>query len=171
MLEIAETGLAAATAKIAARAGIATGTLFTYFVTKEELLNELYLQLKREGYARVNREFPRNASLERRVRHIWTSYLEWTIEFPLRRKVVAVLNMSDLITADTRAQAAAERKLVETTLRELEGRKALQSFPAGFAAAMMSAMQEATRDFIAAHPRRRKQLSESGFAVFWRAVQ
>ena len=33
--EIAETGLGAPTAKIAKRAGIAEGTLFTYFATKK----------------------------------------------------------------------------------------------------------------------------------------
>jgi len=43
--EIADTGLGAPTAKIAQRAGIAAGTLFTYFSNKEELLNELYLEL------------------------------------------------------------------------------------------------------------------------------
>ena len=39
--EIAEVGLGAPTAKIAGRAGVAAGTLFTYFANKEELLNEL----------------------------------------------------------------------------------------------------------------------------------
>jgi len=34
--EIAEAGLGAPTAKIARRAGVAAGTLFTYFATKEE---------------------------------------------------------------------------------------------------------------------------------------
>ena len=41
MHEIAEVGLGAPTAKIARRAGVAAGTLFTYFANKEELLNEL----------------------------------------------------------------------------------------------------------------------------------
>jgi AcrR family transcriptional regulator len=35
--EIAELGLSASTAKIARRAGLATGTLFTYFANKEKL--------------------------------------------------------------------------------------------------------------------------------------
>jgi AcrR family transcriptional regulator len=48
--EIAETGLAASTAKIAGRAGVATGTLFTYFANKKELLNELYFELMLDAY-------------------------------------------------------------------------------------------------------------------------
>ena len=67
--EIAEAGLGAPTAKIARRAGLAAGTLFTYFANKEKLLNELYLELKIEVYRRVDTNFPRKANLERRARH------------------------------------------------------------------------------------------------------
>src|SRR5258707_1571716 len=107
--EIAKLGLGAPTAKIARRAGLAAGTLFTYFANKEELLNELYLELKIEVYRRVNSNFPRTANLERRARHVWSSYLDWAIEFPEKRKVSAQLNVSDLITPETRMRAAAER--------------------------------------------------------------
>jgi AcrR family transcriptional regulator len=61
--EIAEAGLGAPTAKIARRAGLATGTLFTYFANKEKLLNELYLELKIEVYRRVDTNF--------RLKRIW----------------------------------------------------------------------------------------------------
>lgn len=82
MHEIAEVGLGAPTAKIARRAGVAAGTLFTYFANKEELLNELYLELKGEVYTRVNANFPHRGSLERCARHLWSSFLVWAIEFP-----------------------------------------------------------------------------------------
>jgi AcrR family transcriptional regulator len=56
--EIAQSGLGAPTAQIAQRAGVAAGTLFTYFATKEQLLNELYVALRSEVYARINAKFP-----------------------------------------------------------------------------------------------------------------
>src|SRR5215467_13328970 len=94
--EIAEAGLGAPTARIARRAGIAEGTLFTYFATKEELLNQLYLELKVEVYKRLNTGFPHKANLERRAWHVWSSYLDWAIEFPEKRKVSVQLNVSDV---------------------------------------------------------------------------
>src|SRR5580700_1443302 len=111
--EIAEVGLGAPTAKIARRAGVAAGTLFLYFANKEELLNELYIELKSETYKKVNANFPRKGSLERRARHIWSSYLDWAIEFPEKRKVSMQLNVSDLITSEARARTAAERGAVD----------------------------------------------------------
>jgi AcrR family transcriptional regulator len=169
--EIAAVGLGAPTAKIAMRAGVAAGTLFTYFANKEELLNELYVELKGEVYARINADFPHKGSLERRARHLWSSVLGWAIEFPEKRRVSMQLNVSDLITAETRARTAAERGTIEDTLSELATRGVLRGLPAGFAAATMSAMQEATMEFIAKQPKQRKALIERAFQVFWRAVR
>ena len=43
----AERGLAAApTSEISRRAGVADGTLFTYFKTKDDLINALYREIK-----------------------------------------------------------------------------------------------------------------------------
>lgn len=168
--EIARGGLGAATAKIAAQAGIASGTLFTYFATKEELLNELYRELKLEVYARINADFPHQASLERRARHLWSSYMAWAIESPERRKVSLQLHISDVVTEETRKKTAADGALVAATLAELAGRRALEGLPAGFAAALMSSMQDAVMDFIARHPKRREELMKRAFDVYWRAV-
>jgi hypothetical protein len=99
------------------------------------------------------------------------TYLDWAIEFPMNRKASVLLNVSDLITADTRARAAIGRELIDAALTELEGRGALKGLPAGFAAATMSAMQESTMDFIAKYPKLRKELTERGFAMLWRAVR
>jgi AcrR family transcriptional regulator len=169
--EIAATGLGAPTAKIAQRAGVASGTLFTYFATKEELLNELYLDLKIEVYNRINTGFPHKGSLERRTRHIWSSFLDWAIEFPDRRKASVQLNLSDLVNLETRARTARERGAVDATLSELGSRGALRGLPAGFAASAMSAMQEATMDFIAKQPKQRSAIIERAFRLFWRAVR
>jgi AcrR family transcriptional regulator len=168
--EIALAGLAAPTAKIAQRAGIASGTLFTYFASKEELLNELYYELKLEVYARVNAAFPHKADLKTRSRHVWSTTIEWAIEFPEKRRASVQLNLSGLVTPATRERTAADRANIDRTLTDLGKRPALSDLPKGFAAATMSAMQEATMDFITRQPRQRKALIERSFEVFWRAV-
>lgn len=169
--EIAGIGLGAATSKIAKRAGIAEGTLFTYFPTKEELLNELYYELKIEVYRRINIDFPQKAALQRRAWHIWSTYLDWAIEFPEKRKVSVQLNVSDLVTRETRARTATERGIVDVTLADLSELEALRGLPAGFAASTMAAMQDAAMEFISKRPRQRQELIERAFKIFWRAVK
>jgi AcrR family transcriptional regulator len=169
--EIAETGLGASTANVARRAGVAAGTLFTYFANKKELLNELYLQLKVEAYARINANFPHKADLERRARHVWLGYLDWSIEFPEKRKVSMQLNVSDVITPETRARTAEARQNIDATLRELGSRDAVRALPEGFAAALMASLQEATMEFVARQPDRREDLTREAFQIFWRALR
>ena len=55
---IAEKGPGASTADIAKHAGLATGSLFTYFDPKAELYNALYRKLKIEVAAAVLADMP-----------------------------------------------------------------------------------------------------------------
>jgi AcrR family transcriptional regulator len=171
VVEIAEAGLGAPTAKIAARAGVAEGTLFTYFASKDELLNELYAELKSEVYDRINLDFPHKASAERRAWHVWLCSLSWSLEFPLKRKTSMQLNVSDVITSETRLRSAEKRGGVDALFVDLDGREPLRGLPAGFAASLMAAVQEATTDMIAKNPRQKKAMIERGFTVFWRAIR
>ncbi|HTH52385.1 MAG TPA: helix-turn-helix domain-containing protein [Edaphobacter sp.] len=169
--EFAQAGLGAPTAKIARRAEVAEGTLFTYFANKDELLNELYLELKAEVYQRVNTHFPATAGLRERAWHVWSTYLGWALEFPERRKVSAQLNLSDVVSAETRKKAAVGRENIDSALAELGERSVVRELPAGFAAATMAAMQEATMEFAAKHPKQRKALIEKAFEVYWKIFQ
>jgi AcrR family transcriptional regulator len=167
--EIAKVGLGAPTAKIARRAGVAAGTLFTYFQNKEELLNELYLELKGEFYTRINVNFPHNASPERRARHIWASSLDWAIEFPEKKEGFGAV---ERLRPDHARDTSEDSRATQHNRQNIEGvRNARRGLPAGFAAATMAAMQEATMEFIAKQPKRRGELIKQGFQVFWRAMR
>ncbi len=165
---IAEKGLGAATSHIAERAGVASGTLFTYFASKEELLNAVYLMLKSELYGEVGRRFPDGAGLRERVRHIWTVYQRWTMRSPERLKVSRLLHVADVIGEETLAAVAAERQQVDETMEELERLPVFRGMPAGFAGVMMSAMLEAARTEIQ-RGRGGATVSARAFAMFWAA--
>lgn len=169
--EIAESGLAAPTSRIAARAGVAEGSLFTYFVNKEDLLNELYVELKSDVYRRMSNGFPQKASLEKRIRHIWSAYLEWALESPEKRRASVLLHVSVIVRPETRERAAEQRASVGPTFDELNNRESMDGLPKGFATATMSAMYETTIDFAAKQPRRRKEIVEQAFRIFWRSVK
>jgi AcrR family transcriptional regulator len=167
--EIAEGGLGVATAKIARRAGIAEGTLFTYFASKDELLNAVYMELKTEAYARIHHGFPIHSSLEQRARHIWFRYISWVADAPAKRKAVAQLSVSEVVTSATRAKAAKGWDGVERMLSELGEQGPLRALPTGYVSALMLAMLEATMEYAARKPRQKDQIVEGGFAAFWRA--
>ncbi|RXH56115.1 TetR/AcrR family transcriptional regulator [Granulicella sibirica] len=166
--EIAEAGLGASTAKIAKGAGLAEGTLFTYFASKDELLNELYLELKTEVYRRIHESFPHQSDLRERAAHVWREYLRWAIEKPQERKASVLLNFSDIISATTRQRMEAVRGAVSETMAEVGRLGAFKSLPAGFASSAMSAMQEAVMEIAAKKPGQKARLVEQAFEAFWR---
>lgn len=170
-LEIAESGLGASTARIAKGAGVAEGTLFTYFASKDELLNELYVELKGDVYRRIEEEFPAKASLRERARHIWVEYLRWAMERPAERKASMQLHVSDKVTAESRERVSAGLGKVMQTLQEVSERGAFKALPVGFAASAMGALQEAVMETAAKKPKERTRLVEEGFEAFWKMAK
>lgn len=75
---IAQSGIAASTAVIARNAGVAEGTLFRYFATKDELINTLYLHLKQDLCQSMIMELDRSITdAKTMTRFIWNSYISW----------------------------------------------------------------------------------------------
>jgi AcrR family transcriptional regulator len=169
--EIAQVGLAASTARIAVGAGLAEGTMFTYFPSKDDLLNELYIELKTEVYRRINAGFPEGSGLRERARHVWTAYLRWAMEKPDERKVSMLLNLSAAVSAATRDRIRVEHGAVAQTMGELDGRGAFKGLPAGFASSAMLALQEAVMEMAAKKTRQKGLLVEQAFDAFWRMAK
>jgi len=98
----AERGLTAApTSEISRRAGVADGTLFTYFKTKDDLINALYREIKLELADAMMSEFPRKKSVHTRLRHVWDGYVNWGVNNPEQRRVLAQLQVSGMLSKES----------------------------------------------------------------------
>ena len=82
---VAALGVSAPTAKIAKAAGVAEGTVFTYFDTKHELLNQLYLEIKTDLRDAMMTGYPSDKSIAHRSRYVWNRYIGWGSSNPLKR--------------------------------------------------------------------------------------
>src|SRR5258708_9277774 len=82
--------------EISRRAGVAEGTLFTYFETKDDLINSLYREIKLELADAMMSDFPRKKNVRTRLRHVWDRYVNWGIANPKQRKVLAQLQVSEV---------------------------------------------------------------------------
>lgn len=99
----AQSGIAASTSAIARSAGVAEGTLFRYFATKDDLLNELYLTIKADlvqtMIAGLN---PNETRPKENTRNIWNSYIGWGVRNPMEHKAIRRMALSERITDETR---------------------------------------------------------------------
>src|SRR5215475_6020168 len=70
------------TSLISKTAGVADGTLFNYFKTKDDLIHEVYLELKRELSGYLLDGLGNYDTLHDKMRHIWNHYVEWGVQNP-----------------------------------------------------------------------------------------
>jgi AcrR family transcriptional regulator len=91
-------GLSAPTAGIAKEAGVANGSLFTYFATKTDLFNHLYLELKAEMASATLKNHPASGELYEEFFHAWRNWMNWALSNPQKRRALALLGVADEVT-------------------------------------------------------------------------
>jgi AcrR family transcriptional regulator len=164
-------GLSAPTAGIAKEAGVANGSLFTYFETKDDLFNQLYLELKGEMAATALKGMPAKAGLREQFFHVWQNWTQWAVSFPEKRRALAQLSVSGEITAKSREAGhklmADLAGLVERTRANGPMRKA----PSGFVLALLNSVAEATMDYMTQDRANAKKHCKAGFDALWRMVE
>ena len=167
---VAVLGVSAPTAKIAKGAGVAEGTLFTYFANKDELLNQLYLELKTDLRDAIMAGYPADKSLIDRSRHFWDRYIAWGSAHPLKRRAMRQLAVSDRITEETKSLVGNAFGEFNEMMRACAASGAMKHQPPAFATAIMSAIADTTMDFIAREPAQARRYTKAGFDAFWKAV-
>jgi AcrR family transcriptional regulator len=167
---VATQGLGAPTAVIAQEAGVANGTLFTYFETKTDLLNELYLELKTEMATAALDGLPIKADLRKQAFHIWKGSMGWGVADPDKRRAFAQLCVSDEITAATRAEGHKVMIPVADVMERIRADGPMRNASMTFVVAVMDALAETTMDFMIRDPANAEKHCKTGFDALWRAI-
>ena len=168
----AERGLAAApTSEISRRADVAEGTLFTYFETKDDLINSLYREIKLELADAMMSDFPRKKNVRTRLHHVWDRYVNWGIANPKQRKVLAQLQVSEVLTKESRDAGSAPFVEFQIMIRDaIEQRVFRNDLPVELISKSLAALVEATVDLTALNPSKAKNYQDTGFQIFWAGV-
>jgi AcrR family transcriptional regulator len=167
---VAKLGTSAPTAKIAKGAGVAEGTLFTYFANKDELLNVLYLEFKTNLRDAMMSGYPVGESLIDRNRHVWDRFVGWGSAHPLKRRAMRQLAVSDRITEESKKLVGDVFGEFDKIMRECAAGGAMRRQPPAFVSAIMSAIADTTMDSIAREPAQARRYTKAGFDAFWWGV-
>jgi AcrR family transcriptional regulator len=167
---IASEGPGAATATIAKEAGVSNGSLFTYFETKADLLNQLYVELKAETAAAALDGLPTKSGIRKQVFHMWSHWLRWATSCPEKRRTLAHLDVSDDITSGSRQTAHHTMAGIAKLLERSRENGPMRDAPLGFVVALMSALADATIDFMIRDPANADKHCVAAFDALWRMV-
>ena len=163
-------GLSAPTAGIAKEAGVANGSLFTYFETKKDLFNQLYLELKTEMASVVMTDLPTGADHREQLLHLWQHWMSWAVSHPDKRRALTQLGVSDEITPETRAAGHKTMAGVAGLLERVRAGGPMRKAPMAFVVAILNSIAEATIDFMTQDSTHARKHCIEGFEALWRVV-
>ncbi len=167
---IATQGLSAPTALIAKEAGVSNGSLFTYFSTKTELLNQLYVALKTEAGAAAFDGLPTKSSTREQMRHVWSRWIHWGTSDPDKRRTLAQLSVSDEITAESHEAGGLAFAGIAKLLERSRAKGPMRDVPIGLVATLMTGVAEATIDFVMRDPGNEDAHCAASFEAIWRMI-
>ncbi|HEX2912109.1 MAG TPA: TetR/AcrR family transcriptional regulator [Chloroflexia bacterium] len=167
---IATQGLSAPTALIAREAGVANGSLFNYFQTKADLLNELYLELKAEMASVSLDGLPTDDDIQQQVFYMWSRWMEWATSHPDKRRTLTYLGVSDEITSNSHQAASQAMSGIARLLERSRENGPMRDAPLGFVVALMNALAEATIDYMIQDPANANKHCKAGFEAMWRII-
>jgi AcrR family transcriptional regulator len=163
----AEKGLSAPTAAITAQAGVAEGTLFTYFKTKNDLINALYREIKLELADAMMSDFPRRTSVRHRLEHVWNRYVDWGAANVINHKVLKEIEMWDGLTGESQAAGCAPFAEIEVMANDAVAQHVLRDLPLDFICAVFSSLATTTMEFMRNDPKKAAELRRAGFETLW----
>ena len=166
MQVFAERGIAnSPTWAISKTAGVAEGTLFTYFESKDELMGELYRELRQE-FSKHLEDFPQDAEAKTRLRFIWDKYLDLGAKYPDHLKVLVQLRTSGKLFKENETPAPVFIDLFKATHDAVVGNE-LEAAPPELLVLMLRSQAEMAIEFIQANPECAETCREVGFRMVW----
>lgn len=168
---VARDGLSAATSQIAKDAGVPHGSVFTYFNSKAELINAVYLELRTELAGTVLEGLSGVESERDQLYQIWSTWTRWGVANPCKRQALAQLGASSQINECTRKAGYENATPVLEVIWRTCAHGALADTPQPYIGAVVEALASTTMNFMSTSPDEAEKICQSGFEALWRALR
>ena len=147
-----------------------SGSQFTYFETKADLFNQLFLELKTEMTVVALQGFPAKDDLRKQVFYVWSNWMDWATSDPPSDARWLSLVFPTKSRQATRAAARETMAGLSELMDRIRSNGSLRNSPRDFAVAIMNSLADATMDFMIHDPTNAKKHCKNGFEAFWRAI-
>ncbi|RTR28562.1 TetR/AcrR family transcriptional regulator [Shewanella atlantica] len=164
---------ATSTASIAKKAGVATGTLFHHFPSKDELMNHLFLTIKQEFANEIQAQIKDSGDLKNDAEHLWCSAIQWAMDNPLKQEFFQQYSMSPSIAIEIREQAMnGILGFMGTLLQQGQAQGLLANYPLALMQDNCHGQYLAATRYFLDNPGKwqEPEHKQASFALFWNAM-
>lgn len=161
------------TSKIVKHAQVSTGTLFNYFDSKNGLIDEVFLQLRREQTAHIEANYPEQGTVKERVEHIWFREIDWGVRFPVRYRLLQQLKLSDLVSRDAKDRSWAQWSFAKNVIPEAIESGLYRGVTVEYVARLAFAHRDAAIDYAITYELADMALTKHiarSFEIYWAGI-
>jgi AcrR family transcriptional regulator len=161
------------TAEISKEAGIATGTLFLYFPTKQDLLDQLVLKIGQEQSKHINFLLQPTLSARETFFTIWHGTVSWFLENIEAYQYVQQVRDTGMISASAVQESNQFFGYYYTAIQKGFEEGSLKPYPLGLIGDFLYQDIVAVINHISRQPDadQREEIIRQGFEIFWDGIK
>jgi AcrR family transcriptional regulator len=158
---------------IAKDAGTAAGTLFLYFPTKGDLINELVLQISKEQSETIKTQLNPAMTVRETFFTIWDGSIGWFLEHMEAYQYIRQVRDSGLIADEVVGQTAKDLDYYFIAIQRGSEEGAIKDYPLELIGTVLYQNIVAVMNLTLAEPDPEKQVAykQSGFQIFWDGIK
>jgi AcrR family transcriptional regulator len=158
------------TSKIVTQAEVSNGTLFHYFKTKEELINELFLKGKSDYREYLLNNMKSWENTKSRIFQFWSACLEWISNNPESIAFYDMFSSSPYIDKLTIEQASRGFDFFDQIIIEGIANESLIEAPVELISGYISASINSFKHYRQNNPDQADEYQELAFKMLWRSI-
>ncbi|MDK2928552.1 MAG: hypothetical protein PWP73_138 [Methanococcus sp.] len=157
------------TAQISKEAGVATGTLFHYFPTKEDLINNLYFEVKADLSRTMVKDLEPQVNFKDRLKKIWDNLVRWGLDNHNEFLFVGQFCNSPYISNFTREEVMKEYFTIHKLIEDGVTDGAVKNLPLKLVIAMFYQNSRTVVQVISGYglSKDKNKIINEGFEVVW----
>lgn len=157
------------TSLISKEAGVATGTLFFYFKTKEELIDTLYRRVKSEAAQEMSRGIDKEKSAKAKLRRLGRNAAGWGMKNPAKLKFMELFAHSPFVSTSAHEEGMSHFLFLEELVRQgIRNGEIRNVEPSGLFCLMASALSGMIAHALSTDDAdERERIIEDGLDFIW----
>lgn len=161
------------TAEIARSAGVATGTLFHHFRSKEVLIEELYVDAKTALAEHICAKLDKSANFRDQLRSLWYAFCCWGVENESQYRFFKHCDASPYISESVRNECAKHFAFISDLFSEAAKVGAIKDVPVDLLMNLYWGLIEGFLRHLIQNPQAREDelLWEKVFSIGWDAIR
>lgn len=160
------------TTKITKDAGVGTGTLFLYFKSKDELVNQLYLEIKKEMQV-YHQIFSRpSLSFKEQLNAFWVNVVQWGLDNPDKFKFMMQFKNSPYISKFTMDEVTEDHQFVQNVMMQAMAEGEIIDQPFDFLMTLFTSQFSSIIQYLTIEKRTNQDhLIQVSFDVLWNGIK